>query len=357
MKIRLLKKAVLLVISILCIASCTVFNKQDKAESNKIKIKEKNLIDEEMKSSSNKFKQKDNVFNSYVSSVSEELIKSKPEFKFKVGEETTYSVKLWTKESSLAPVNGYVSFKINKGVYNRKECYIFKGIIIAYGFGYKLKLSSESYVDSSLFLPLLMSNIQSGTESRKSKMVFFEKKIEYREMKHCESGLSCQQAEHCFYKNGIKFHCENCMNEDHYVWNDKAEYDNNEPVYDLLSSFFIARNFELKPGLEDKKMKVVDGCDLWELKINITGEEAIETEIGIFNTVALQLSALPLNEHARQQKVFKGLFGLEGDIRLWVDKETNIPIRIRGVYPLRFDFQVEIMINSIENIRIKQNTL
>lgn len=270
-----------------------------------------------------------NVIKSVDKPVLGESIKAKPGLGFNVGEKATYAVKLWKMVNGLGTTKGSVTFEINRGMYNRKDCYIFTGTAVGHGFGYELKLVSESYVDSSSLLPLLTTNTQSGTENREKKLVFHNDNIEYMKMKHCLLGDTCQQPQHYLNENGVKAHCERCnVNQQHYTWLTRATHNNDKPIYDLLSALFIARNFELKLGVENLQMKIVDGRDTWTMRIEVTGEEVIETEAGIFNTVALQLSALPLNDHAKRQKVFKGLFGLKGDVRLWVEKETNLPIRI-----------------------------
>ncbi len=115
-----------------------------------------------------------------------------------------------------------------------------------------------------------------------------------------------------------------------------------------MSSLFIARNFDLAIEGKGNDIRLVDGRDLWKMNIEVTGEEIVETATGDFDTLSLKLTAAPLNDHAKKKGSFRGLFGLRGDIGLWVDKKSKIPVRIRGSYPLVFDIPIEVIIKAIE---------
>ncbi|MGR3218384.1 MAG: DUF3108 domain-containing protein [Candidatus Anammoxibacter sp.] len=269
---------------------------------------------------------------------------------FKVGEKITYEVKLLKMKSPMALDNGKVTFEIGMGTVNNKDCYIFQGSAEGVGFGYNLRIDTESFIDKSSFRPLLFTHIQTGSEDRKKKLIFSEKKIEYLKMKHCKSDGKCHDDSHFTFKNDAKVHCEGCKDRNHYVWRVRAIHKNKKPTYDLLSALFIARTFDLKYGGKDYDIILADDRDLWKMRIHVVSEEIVETKIGKFDTLLLKLTGSPINGHAKQQKIFTGLFGLKGDMRLWVEKETKIPIRIMGTYPFLFDVPIEILITSVEGI-------
>ncbi|MGR3319879.1 MAG: DUF3108 domain-containing protein [Candidatus Anammoxibacter sp.] len=278
------------------------------------------------------------------------LVEKKAPEIFRVGEKITYEVKLLKMKNPMAFNNGIVTFEIGMGTIDNKDCYIFQGSAEGSAFGYNLRIDTESFIDSNSLEPLLFTNIQSGSEDRKKKLVFSKKKIEYLKMKHCKLDGKCHDNAHFTFKDDVKVHCEKCKDRIHYTWNVRAVHKNTKPTYDLLSALFIARTFDLKYGGEDHEIILADDRDLWKMRIHVAGEEIIETGIGKFDTLLLKLTGIPFNSHAKNQQYFSGLFGLKGDMRLWVDKESKIPIRIRGTYPFLFDVQVEILITSVEGI-------
>ncbi len=267
---------------------------------------------------------------------------------FNLGEKIVYNVRLGSKISPFGVKDNSVIFTTEKGTLDNKDCYIFKAIAEGGGMGYKLQLVAESFIDSTTFLTLLSTNTQSGSEDRKKRMVFFDDRIEYQKMKHCKLHDTCENAEHYIDGRDEEYHCKRCKDRNHYVWRVRASHKNEKPTYDLLSAVLIARNFDLKIGGKGNDIRLVDGRDLWEMSIRVIGEEIINTKIGDFDTLSLKLTARPLNDHAKRGDSFEGLFGLRGDIGVWVDKKSKIPIRVRGSYPLVFDIPIEIMIESIE---------
>ena len=296
-----------------------------------------------------KIEQIDNDLNELKQIDNEE---KEPNINFKVGEKLIYNARLINRKKFLGLNSGYVTFEVTKGVLNEKDCYIFKGKVEGSGLGYVLKVGSESYIDSKTLHPLLATNTQSGSEERKKKITFFDDRIEYAKVKHCKLGGKCKNPAHFEEKNNVKMHCKKCEDKKHYTWRIRAVHENNKPTYDLLSGLFVARNFDLKVGGKSKEVVLIEDRDLWKMKVRAIGEETIETEIGKFKTLSLKLTTLPLNEHAKRQETFRGLFGLKGDIGLWVEKKSKIPIRIRGSYPIIFDVPIEVTIKSIEGVDI-----
>ena len=173
---------------------------------------------------------------------------------FKVGEKITYEVKLLKMKNPMALNNGKVTFEIGMGTIDNKDCYIFQGSAEGSVFGYNLRIDTESFIDSNSLRPLLFTNIQSGSEDRKKKLVFSKKKIEYFKMKHCKLDGRCHDDSHFTFKDGDKVHCEKCKERNHYTWRVRAVHKNTKPTYDLLSALCLARTFDLKYGGKDHEM-------------------------------------------------------------------------------------------------------
>lgn len=271
-----------------------------------------------------------------------------PPLNFIVGEKITYDVKLWKMSQAMGFNTGTVIFEVDRGTIDHKDYFVFRGIAEGNCFGYELRIDLESYIDSQSLLPVLFTSIQSGSEQREKKLAFSNKKIEYLKMKHCKAGNGCQEDSHFISNNGISAHCGGCKDKAHYIWSLRLTHENNSPTYDLLSALFLARQFPLKIGGNGENIRLVDDRDIWDMNISAIGEEIVETPIGKFDTISLRLQARPLNGHASSQDTFRGLFGLKGDISLWVDKKTRIPVRVRGTYPFIFEAQIEVILKSIE---------
>lgn len=272
-----------------------------------------------------------------------------PSVNFYVGERIVYDVTMMNINKTVGLTQGSVIFEIEKMIYDKRDCYFFSGIAEGEGLGYKLKIELNSYLDSKTLLPVAAINKQSGSEKRKKKLVFLDETVEYQKKKHCKLKEGCQNKEHFVHdKDGVLEHCKRCKDKNHYNWIVRYTLDNTKPTYDLLSAFFIARNLPF--GVEGNKSKVrlVDGRDLWEMTVHIVGEEVIDTKAGQFDTLFLKMKTRPLNRHAIEQKSFSGLFGLKGDIALWIDKKSKIPIKIKGSYPLFFNVPIEILVKSID---------
>ena len=243
---------------------------------------------------------------------------------FQVGEKIVYDITMWKNSNALGMINGSVSFEIKSGIFKEKDCYIFNGNAIGEGFGYKLELSSVTYVERKTLLPVEAINIQTGTENRKKKLLFSDDKIEYVKLKHCKNRDRCQIEEHFIETDdGTKEHCKKCRDRNHYIWRTRASLENVTPTYDLLSALFIARNFPVNVGKKSGEIRLADGRDLWIMSIFAESEEIVESKAGTFETIMLKLSTKPLNSHAKEQKSFKGLFGLKGDIIIWIDKKNK----------------------------------
>jgi len=271
---------------------------------------------------------------------------------FNVGEKVLYSVRTLNMKVP-GMKNAVVAFNVDKRIYDGKECYVFNAVAKGGGFGYNLILATESFIDSKSFYPVLFTNTQTGSEVRKHKLVFSDDKIEYVKMKHCKSFDDCSVDAHYKKKRGAKVHCKGCDDRNHYKWRVRSVHNNEKPTYDLLSALFVARTFDIHVGGKNAEMVLVDGRDLWKMKIRPVSEETIETPAGSFDTILVVLESMPFNDHAKKQDSFRGLFGLKGDIKLWIDKVSKTIIKITGSYPLVFDIKIEIKVKSIESGVVK----
>ena len=82
---------------------------------------------------------------------------------------------------------------------------------------------------------------------------------------------------------------------------------------------------------------MIDRRQLWRMRARRGEQKRIETPAGTFDAVEVKLEPLPWPGEERDEDgdrvKFKGLFGIEGTIHIWMDKRSGTPIRIEGEVP------------------------
>ena len=111
------------------------------------------------------------------------------------------------------------------------------------------------------------------------------------------------------------------------------------PALDMLSAVYYARAMTREERLY-LSFPVADKLDVWEIRLSRRKTGVIETDAGSFEGVQILLDPKPWKDEvlgekaAAKTKRFEGLFGLQGSIELWVERETGIPLRISGDIPV-----------------------
>ena len=82
-------------------------------------------------------------------------------------------------------------------------------------------------------------------------------------------------------------------------------------------------------------MPIVNDTRRWNVRVRAKKQKKITVKAGTFDAVQLLLEPLP-GDSGKEKEKFKGLFGLNGTIQIWVDRETRRPILIEGTLPFAF---------------------
>ena len=103
---------------------------------------------------------------------------------------------------------------------------------------------------------------------------------------------------------------------------EKQQYDTQEGVQDMLSSFYYARNINFSEAKENQIFEVPSFVDKqnWTLKIRYVGKEIIKTDLGKFK-------CLKFRPIIQTGNIFKN----EEDLSVWItDDKNHIPLRAQA---------------------------
>jgi len=159
--------------------------------------------------------------------------------------------------------------------------------------------------------------------------------LEYRRDRHCKG---CDDRAH-FVKGAMPWsgrkHCKDCERPEHHVWKPYQYLDVPCDAVDILSALYLARGF-LRSEASEATLHLVNQDELWAVRLARGETREIETEAGTFDCVRVligpQLAAGDaLGEQANKR--FEALFGLHGNMSVWVDRKGAFPVRIEGSAP------------------------
>jgi hypothetical protein len=160
-------------------------------------------------------------------------------------------------------------------------------------------------------------------------------KIEYQKDRHCKG---CNRKSH--QVDGMMpwsdpRHCKDCERPEHRVPRDFTYLDIPADSIDMVSSLYFARSF-VRSGQSAVTLNMVNQDELWSVELKRGEEREIETPAGDFDCVRVLIgpklaAGEGLGDEA--EKRFEALFGLHGNITIWVDKKGGFPVRIEGEAP------------------------
>ena len=111
---------------------------------------------------------------------------------------------------------------------------------------------------------------------------------------------------------------------------EKQQYDTQEGVQDMLSSFYYARNLDFTDAKENGIYEIPSFVDKknWTLKIRYVGKETINTDVGKFRCLKFR----PIVQTGN-------IFKKEEDLSVWItDDKNHVPLRA----------QAKILVGSIK---------
>lgn len=200
------------------------------------------------------------------------------------------------------------------------------------------------------FPAILHRSTQSGTENRKREVSLGYKDGKfvsvYRRDTHCKK---CTQKSHFVEPTWAwqdAEHCDGCKRPEHRIWKDPVTREAPEACVDMLTAVYVARAMVLE-GRETADFQLMDRDELWDVHLKRgKSKKRIDVAAGEFDAYEITLETrVPKSETGRDESDFSGLFGIHGELSIWVEATTGVPIWIRGVVPvgpIELDVGVEL---------------
>jgi len=174
-------------------------------------------------------------------------------------------------------------------------------------------------------------------------------KLEYRKDRHCKG---CDDPAHFvegFFPWSKPSHCDDCLRPDHRVWRPAKVLDVPPDALDIVSALYFARGF-LRSEAESTALAIVNQDELWKVQLKRGEASPIETPAGKFDCVRVLIGPeLAVGDGPGKSAAtrFEALFGLHGDISVWVDSALGFPVLIEGTAPIGpFDVHVKASLTS-----------
>ncbi len=187
---------------------------------------------------------------------------------------------------------------------------------------------------------ILYKDMQRGSENRMRELRLgeFEGALtaEYRSDHHCGG---CKDRGHyvdSVWAWGDPYHCKKCKLAEHRIWRETVSREIPAGSIDMLSAVYVARAM-LELGVDETSFPIVDQQKVWRVKVKKGANRWKEVPAGKFECAQMMLSA-DLEAGGREDengsKNFRGLFGIQGTIRIWFDAKTGVPVLIQGQLPI-----------------------
>jgi hypothetical protein len=120
------------------------------------------------------------------------------------------------------------------------------------------------------------------------------------------------------------------------IWTDFHSRAIPADTVDMLSSIYLARTL-IETDAKELSFPLIDKLWLWQLTLRRGIEKTMKIPAGTFDVVEVVIHPTPYPGEKigeKKKKRFKGLFGIHGDTKLWVDRKTGVPVRIQGDLPV-----------------------
>ncbi|MDD5555787.1 MAG: DUF3108 domain-containing protein [bacterium] len=208
---------------------------------------------------------------------------------------------------------GDVWFDTSRSVHEGREAYRFDARALGRYVVYTLDIRLTSIVDAATLRSSRFWRREVGSEKREYEVIFDRERME---------GL--------YRRKRGRFSTVEEM--------DAAPMDAGESfpigpdVNDILFTLYFARDIGDRVG-NARHYRFVEKDYVWKALVTVTEERRLDLgRAGAFD--ALRISIEPdYADHPDKREEFRGLFGVEGSLEVWVDKKTRIPLIVRGRVP------------------------
>lgn len=118
------------------------------------------------------------------------------------------------------------------------------------------------------------------------------------------------------------------------IWNDPQTRDlPRAGTLETMGAIYLVRGM-IEEDLERVEFDMLTKLRLWNVTLARGASRVQEVPAGRFDTIEIVLSTTRDATDTVNDGHFEGLFGIHGDIHLWVDADTGVPVRVRGDVPV-----------------------
>ena len=134
------------------------------------------------------------------------------------------------------------------------------------------------------------------------------------------------------------------------IWNDPVDLTMPEGVLDSVGAVYLVRTM-VRDGLDRATFPMIDKNRLWQVEITLGDSQVIEVPAGRYAArpvlLATERTYREGEEENTDDEQFSGPFGIRGNIHLWVEERTGVPVRIQGTLPAGpLDIDLDIRLES-----------
>ena len=208
---------------------------------------------------------------------------------------------------------GNVWFEVGKETRAGRETYRIDARAYGSYLIYTLDIRMTSWVDAETLRSVEFRRREVGSEKRDHRVLFDR-----------EAGRGT------FLRKAGRFSSVEMMDEA--PWETRAVFPLDAETNDILYTLYFARGIGDAVGTR-KNYRFVENRDVWNARVTVAGEETLPLgRLGTFD--ALRIGIEPdYGEEEEKGRRFSGLFGVQGTLRVVVDKKTRIPLVVSGELP------------------------
>lgn len=218
--------------------------------------------------------------------------------------------------------------------------------------GYELDHELKTTFQPVDFPRIFHRDTQTGSENRKREIKIGERggksESTYQDDGHCQG---CERPEHIVSSTlpwGKDHHCKKCKRAEHRVWTEIETREVPANTVDMLGAIYLSRTL-LVEGLESTTVPMLDKTRLWNVTLRPGGTKALNTKAGRFECIEILLeTALPEGEDPGDRG-FSGIFGIRGEIHIWAEALTGVPVMIEGEVPVGGLFTLDVQVELTEH--------
>ncbi len=222
--------------------------------------------------------------------------------------------------------------------------------------GHSMDATVVTTLDPATGRPTRYEDENRGSSPGAHLLAFSADGIRYFKRKHCNG--CCDDRHFVTESRGgflgigsreVRVHCRetHCAEPAHREWRLRHEHEADPLAADPLTILYRARALDLRVGGPARTLRVVVGHGVFDVEVRAVRCEKVTVPAGTFDGLKLALVPRPACGTPATAR-FQGLFGLCGEIELLVDRETRIPLVIRGTVPMGVDVNAEVVLTRIE---------